>query len=421
MNILGFDISRKTATTISIDTLIKRLESVYETASGVQVTPENCMQSPTVQAIVTRVSRSIETLPVHVFRKSVKEGRNVVERQANHPVEKLLSKPNDWQTSSSYWLDATSWLIRYGNHYAFKSRGQTGPIRKLIPLPAGNVHVKQRNDLSVYYEANMSDGGIREFTISQIHHARGPARNGVMGDSPVSDVREAIALEIAAEKMGAAVFGNGAMPGLIFEFMDGSQGFKTDEERKTFIEDFQQAYSKKGRMKAMLMPKGIKTGQQLTIENEKAQFLETRKNQRSVIAGAFGVPPHLVGDLERATFSNIEQQSLEFVQSVVLPYARIFETAMERDLLTDDDRAGGIIIRFNLDGILRGDFKSRQEGLTLQRMAGVINANDWREQENMNPIPKEDGGEAYYQQGPSGQNAPGTAKPPKDKTNDTAS
>lgn len=421
MNILGFEISRKAATTISIDTLIKRLEAAYETASGVQVTPENCMQSPTVQAIVTRVSRSIETLPVHVFKKSVKDGRNVVERQANHPIERLLSRPNDWQTSSSYWLDATSWLIRYGNHYAFKSRGQTGPIRKLIPMPAGNVDVKQRADLTVYYEATMEDGSRKEFTTSQIHHARGPARNGVKGDSPVVDVREAIALEIAAEKMGAAVFGNGAMPGLIFEFMEGSQGFKTDEERNQFIEDFQEAYSKKGRMKAMLMPKGIKMGQQLTVENEKAQFLETRKNQRSVIAGAFGVPPHLVGDLERATFSNIEQQSLEFVQSVVLPYARIFETAMERDLLTDDDRAGGIIIRFNLDGILRGDFKSRQEGLNLQRMAGVINANDWREQENMNPIPKEDGGEAYYQQGPSGQNAPGTEKPPKDKTDGTAS
>jgi phage portal protein BeeE len=115
------------------------------------------------------------------------------------------------------------------------------------------------------------------------------------------------------------------------------------------------------------------------------------------------VPPHLVGDLSKGTFNNVEQQSLDFVQHAVLPHPRIFEAAMERDLLTDEDRAKGVIIRFNLDAALRGDFKSRQEGLKIQREMGVINANEWREEEGRNPIRDEDGGEVYWVKGPSGQ------------------
>lgn len=388
---------------ISIDTLIRRLEAAYETASGVVVTPENCMESPTVQAIVTAVSRRISTLPVHVLQKTDSDGRTAKERLSSHPVERLLSQPNEWQSATSYWLDSTSSLIRYGNFYAFKARGVTGPIRRLIPLHAGQTEPKQRDDWSVYYETVMQNGSKQELLASQVHHVRGPSRNYLKGDSPISDVREAIALEIAAERMGSSVFGNNAMPGLVFEYMEGSQGFRTDEERKQFIEDFQAVYGKKGRMKALLMPKGIKIGQDIKIENDKAQFLDTRKLQRSVIAGALGVPPHLVGDLERGTFSNIEHQSLDFIQSVVLPYVKMFESAMERDLLTPADRSSGVVIRFNLDGALRGDFKSRQEGLKIQREAGVINPNDWREHEGMNPISAADGGDTYWKEGPSGQ------------------
>lgn len=404
MRLFGLNISlARKAEAISLDTLIRRLEAVHQTAAAVQVTPDNAMESPTVHAIVTAVSRRIASLPVHVLQKTMQDGRERKEPLPNHPVARLLNRPNDWESRVSYWLDAASWLVRYGNYYAFKARGQTGPIRRLVPLHPGRVTVKQQDDLSLAYEV-ISEGGQQNlYRAEQIHHARGPARNGFKGDSPITDVREAIALEIAAERMGASVFGNGAMPGLVFKFMEGSQGFRTEEERKKFVEEFEAAYGRRGRFRALLMPKGIELGQQLTVENEKAQFLETRKLQRSVIAGAFGIPPHMVGDLERATFSNIEEQSLEFVQQVILPYARIFEAAMEGDLLSDADRRGGIVIRFNLDAALRGDFKSRQEGLKIQREAGVISPNDWRERENMNPISVADGGEEFWRQGPSGQ------------------
>jgi len=402
VNFFGLEISRK-ARTLTIDQIINRLAALHETTSGIAVTPENCMESPTVHAVVTAVSRRIATLPVHVIRQRTSDGRTVKEKQPNHPVEALLNNPNSWQNRVTYWLDAVSWLLRHGNHYAFMAQGGTGPVRRLESIPAGHVQPLQDDELNVLYRVQLAGGATQDMTPQEIHHVRGPARNGIAGDSPVTDVRESIALEIAAERFGGSLFGNGAMPGIVFAFADGFAGFRSDAERNQFAEDFHEKFGRSRRFRSLVLPKGMKIEDSVPVENDKAQFLETRKYQRTVIAGAFGVPPHLVGDLERGTFNNVEQQSIEFVLGVVLPYVRMFEAAMERDLLSEQDRRAGIKIRFNLDGALRGDFKTRQEGLKIQREAGVINPNEWREAENMNPIDDDDGGETYWREGPSGQ------------------
>lgn len=391
---------------LSIEQVMKRFEALYETASGISVSPENCEESPTVKAIVTAVTNRIASSPVHVLKKTERDGLTYKEPQPNHHAAQLLGKPNDWQTVTSYWMDAASWLLRYGNYYAFKSRGVTGPIRRLLPLHPCNTNVKQRDDLSVVYETTLNGGARREFDPAQVHHVRLRARDGVKGDSPINDVRESIALEMAAEKFGATFFGNGALPGITFEYEQGSSGFKNDTERQAFIEDFQEKFNKRGRFRAIMPPRGIKVGHTIPVENDKAQFLQLRELQRTIIAGAFGVPPHLVGDLSKGTFNNVEQQAIEFKTNVVLPLVRIFESAMERDLLNASDRANGIIIRFNLDGDLRGDFKSRQEGLAIMRQNGAINADEWREMENMNPR-TDGGGQSYFDTGPSGQTAGG--------------
>jgi len=412
VNILGVNISWQRRADIGIDTLIKRLEAVYETSSGVAVTPDNCEQSPTVKAMVTAITRRFAVMPVHVYKKTTSGGRTTKELQPTHPVEKLLNKPNDWQARTSYWMDSASWLLRFGNYYAFKGRGQTGPIRRLYPLQPSAIRPQQDNEFNVTYKAILPGGRYEEYTSSQIHHARLAARDGVTGDSPVSDIREAIAMEIAAERFGASLFGNGAMPGLIFEYKDGNQGHEKDEARTQFQDDIQTAYSRKGRFKAMLMPKGISAPTLLPIENDKAQFLELRQYQRTVIAGAWGCPPHLVGDLSKGTYNNVEQQDQNFTTNVILPLVRVFEAAMERDLLTPEDVRNGIIIRFNPDATLRANFKDRQAGLAVQRQNGIINADEWREGEGMNPR-LDGGGGTYYEQGPSGQ-TPASDDPPDD-------
>lgn len=409
MNLFGWELSRKTATTLSIDQAIRLIAAAHETLSGISVTPENCMQSPTVHAIVTGMSRLMISCPVHVYQKSTSDGRTKKEILGSHPVEKLLNRPNEWQTRADYWGDATSSLIRYGRYFAYIGRGKTGPIRRLIPLVAGACTIKQDDDWNITVDVNQTSGQPKPYPLSELHYARGPARDFLKGDSPIDDCREAIALEIAAEKFGASFFGGGAMPGIIFKFMEGFQEWKTDEGKKKFIDDFQKAFTGRGRFKSLLLPKGMEVSQSIGIENDKAQFLETRKYQRTVIAGMLGIPLYMVGDLDRQTFNNSEQQSINKVAEAGLPIVRIFEASMERDFLTQDDRNSGVIIRFNMDGPLRGDFKTRQEGLQIQRMNGVINGNDWRETENMNPISKTDGGDEYWRQGPSGQS--GIPKP----------
>lgn len=351
------------------------------------VTPQNCMQSPTVHAVVTAVSRRMGQTPVHVYRKTMdSRGRVAKEAMPNHSVSLLLNSPNKWQSRYDFWQDAASAFLRFGNFYAYKTQGNQGPIRELLPLDPGNVEPEQDpRTWEVRYRLTQDRATTSTEPFGKILHARSTSRNFVKGDSPVNDCSTAIALEILAERFGANFFKNGALPFLILSYMDGTAGFETEQQEKEFLDQVKEAYGGNKQLSAMLMPKGINKPDTLSIKNDEAQFLETRKLQRTIIAGAFGVPPHLVGDLERATFNNVEQQDKDFTQNVVLPVAKAFEAAMERDLLTQKDRNEGLIIRFNLDSILRASFKDRQEGLQIQRQNGVINANEWREHEGMNP------------------------------------
>jgi HK97 family phage portal protein len=268
-------------------------------------------------------------------------------------------------------------------------------VRGLQPIRPSAVTVTQDDQtLAPRYRATLVGGAQRDIPADRMHHVRGAARDFLEGDSPVLDVREAIAHEIALERHGASLFGNGAFPFLLFNIAQGFKGFVDKKEEEAFIASIKSLSGGRRAHSGFFMPKGIEAKEILT-PNDQAQFIESRKHQRTVIAAAFGVPPHLVGDLERATFNNVEQQDTDFVINVVMPIAQAFESAMERDLLTDEDRRSGVIVRFNLDAVQRADFKSRQEGLQIQRQNGAINANEWREADGRNPIAEKDGGEEY--------------------------
>lgn len=400
MRIFGYEIRKKSGS-ISIDTLIARLDAAFRTESGVAVTPDNAMESPTVRAIVTSISSSIASVPLKIFRRETFEKRIRKVEQPNHPLTALFKAPNAFQDSATFWLDAVSWLLRYGNFYALKGQGRTGPIRELTPILPDDMRV-ELNEASNLIYSSVSNG--RVYDSGDVVHARLAARNGYKGDSPIMDVRNAIGFEIAAERMGASVFANGAMPSLLFNYQEGfSEAFSSEEEEQKFIRDFQEKYSKVGRFQSMMVPYGIKADT-ITVDFEKSQFIGSRQYQRTVIAGAFGFPPHMAGDMSASSFNNVEQQSLNFIIHVVRPIMKILESSLERSLLTADERAGGYIIRFDLDILTRVDFKARQEGLKIKREMGVINANDWREEDDQNPISEGDGGETYWTQGPSGQN-----------------
>jgi HK97 family phage portal protein len=406
---------------LSISTVIARIEALQQAASGITVTPENCLMSPTVNAIIGQVTKRMATLPVHVYETSESNGRATRKRLRSHWLEKLLRAPNDWTDSSTWTLDGVSQFLRYGNFVSVIGRGVTGPPRQLWMQNAGNVRPKiDHAEKRLRYEVTEPNGAKQTYELHEVLHVRGASRDGIWGESPVEWCKEAIALEIAAERMAGATFGNGAQPGLVFEF-DGVGGFKTDEQRDKFVADFTAATSGKKRFTSMLLPKGIKVGSQVAIEYDKLQLIASRQYQRTVICGAFGAPPHLAGDLSKMTYGNSEQVALDLVQGMILPIVKAYESAIERQLLTPADRNAGIVVRFNLDAALRGDFKSRQEGLAIQRDRGIINPNDWREHENLNPIAAADGGETYWQNGPSGQGkdqAKPKDEPPRDDAED---
>ena len=363
----------------SFETILRILAA--QSGSLGAVTPENCMRSPTVRAIVTAISRRIASTPVHVYQTSMRKGREVKEKLPNHPIANLLRQPNEWQSRFDYWQDAASAYVRHGKYIAKIGRGATGPIRRLYPVKPSAVEVKQdRDTLAVTFSYNGE-----EWPFEKVHFVRGPSRDFVTGDSPVSDLSTTIALELAAEEYGATFFQNGAVPLLMFQYKQGFKGFKTPADEQKFTDLFQTAFGGNKRHSAFLLPPGIETGDPVPVENEKAQFLQTRQTQRNIIAGAFGVPPYHVGDLTSGKYNNVEQQSEDFTLNVIMPPVQAFESAMERDFFTPADRNAGLKIRFNLDAELRASFFERQQGQQVQLQNGVITPNDWREREGLPP------------------------------------
>lgn len=381
---------QETKTGEFMDVLRRLIASQQGVVGG--VTPNTCMKSPTVHAIVTAVSRRLAVTPIHIFEKTESNGKVTKKRLPSHPVANLLRAPNKWQSPYDFWQDATSCLMRWGRFHAFKSRGATGPIRELLPLDPSGVKADQNpKTWQIVYRVNQGGDSKREYAPTQLFNVRGPARDFVQGDSPVEDVNVAISLEILAERFGANFFQNGALPLMIFGFMEGSAGFETREQEEQFLSDLKDAFGGDKMLTSMLLPKGMEKKGDVQLDLQSLQMVEARRYQRTVIAGAWGVPPHLVGDLERGTFNNVEQQDKDFTQNVVMPVAKAFEAAIERDLFTTQDRLANRVARFNLDSTLRADFKSRQEGLQIQRSNGIINADEWREIEGKNPRADEHG------------------------------
>ena len=371
--------------------VLRRLVLAQSGSLGSFVNPDSCMKSPTVHAIVTAISRRLAITPVHVYQKSEVDGKDTKQKLGNHPIEKLLRMPNQWQSSYDFWQDAGSTIVRHGRFYSYKS-GFGGSRKELLPLDPKVVEPKQdEKTWQVTYKVTTTGDQHQEYKPSQMFAARGPARDFLKGDSTVTDVNVAIGLEILAETFGANFFKNGALPLMIFKYAEGSAGFETKEQEEQFLADVKEAFGGSNQLSSMLVPKGIDMPDTLSMEHDKAQFLETRQYQRTVIAGAFGVPPHLTGDLSRGTFNNVEQQDKDFTLNVILPYVRCFESSMERDLLSEGERDDGIVIRFNMDADLRASFKERQEGLQIQRSNGIISANEWREMEGKNPRTDDEG------------------------------
>ena len=364
------------------------------TAAGKVVNERTAMQTTAVYACVRILAESIAGLPLHVYAYKG-QGK---ERMPAHPLYFLLhDAPNPEMTSFVFRETLMTHLLLWGNAYAQILRDGMGRVVGLYPLLPDRMDVGRDSKTGeLYYlytrsteeSPNFKEAGQIRLRRTDVLHIPGLGFDGLVGYSPIAMAKTAIGIAIATEEYGATFFQNGARPAGVLEH----PGVVKDPEK--LRESWHSVYGgTKNVGKIALLEEGVKY-QQIAIPPEEAQFLQTRKFQIDEIARLYRVPPHMVGDLEKSSFSNIEQQSLEFVKYTLNPWVVRWEQALQKALLSNRERKD-YFIRFNVDGLLRGDYKSRMEGYAIGRQNGWLSANDIRSIEDMNPINADEGGDLY--------------------------
>ena len=362
-------------------------------SAGKRVNERSAMQMTAVYSCVRILAEAVAGLPLHLYRYKEDGGK---EKAIDHPLYLLLhDEPNPEMSSFVFRETLMTHLLLWGNAYAQIIRNGKGEVIALYPLMPDRMTVDRDRDGKLYYEYTVSTddaptvkGTVVRLKPSDVLHIPGLGFDGLVGYSPIAMAKNAIGMAIACEEYGAKFFANGAAPGGVLEH----PGTIKDPQRVR--ESWQSTFGGSGNAnKIAVLEEGMKYTP-IGISPEQAQFLETRKFQINEIARIFRVPPHMVGDLEKSSFSNIEQQSLEFVKYTLEPWVIRWEQSIQRTLLTQEEKSA-YFVKFNLEGLLRGDYQSRMNGYATARQNGWMSANDIRELENLDRIPAEEGGDLY--------------------------
>lgn len=361
--------------------------------SGKRVNERTSMQMTAVYSCVRILSEAVAGLPLHLYQYTDNGSK---EKAVEHPLYFLLhDEPNPEMTSFVFRETLMTHLLLWGNAYAQIIRNGKGEIMALYPLMPDRMTVDRDEKGRLYYEYMVSSddaptmkGSTVKLPPSEVLHIPGLGFDGLVGYSPIAMAKNAIGMAIACEEYGAKFFANGAQPSGVLEHPG------TIKDPSRVRESWTQTFGgSQNANKVAVLEEGMKYTP-ISISPEQAQFLETRKFQINEIARIFRVPPHMVGDLEKSSFSNIEQQSLEFVKYTLDPWVSRWEQSIVRSLLTAEEKKQ-YFVKFNVDGLLRGDYQSRMNGYAIGRQNGWMSANDIRELENLDRIPEELGGDLY--------------------------
>ena len=361
--------------------------------AGKSVTERSAMQMTAVYSCVRILAEAVAGLPLHLYRYKDDGGK---EKATDHPLYLILhDEPNPEMSSFVFRETLMTHLLLWGNAYAQIIRNGKGEVMALYPLMPNKMSVDRDENGQLYYtytrsaeEAKTAETGRVILLPKDVLHIPGLGFDGLVGYSPIAMAKNAIGLAIATEEYGAKFFANGAAPSGVLEHPG------TIKDPSRVREAWQSQFGGSANSgKIAVLEEGMKYTP-ISISPEQAQFLETRKFQINEIARIFRVPPHMVGDLEKSSFSNIEQQSLEFVKYTLDPWVVRWEQSIARTLLSEDEKRT-YFVKFNLEGLLRGDYASRMTGYATARQNGWMSANDIRELENLDRIPAEEGGDLY--------------------------
>ena len=329
-------------------------------ASGKQVNERTSMQMTAVYSCVRILSEAVASLPLNVYRYTDTGGK---EKAFDHPLYRLLhDEPNPEMSSFIFRETLMTHLLLWGNAYAQIIRNGKGEVIALYPLMPDRMTVDRDANGRLYYKYRKSnddaptmESGVVNLAPSDVLHVPGLGFDGLVGYSPIAMAKNAIGLAIAAEEYGSKFYANGAAPSGVLEH----PGTLKDPTRVR--DSWNSTFGGSSNShKVAVLEEGMKYTP-ISISPNEAQFLETRKFQINEIARIFRVPPHMVGDLEKSSFSNIEQQSLEFVKYTLDPWVIRWEQALYRTLLSEEEKKT-LFFKFNVEGLLRGDYQSRMQG-----------------------------------------------------------
>ena len=368
-----------------------------QSSAGKTVNERTAMQMTAVYAAVRILAEGVASLPLHVYRRGENGDRSKAEDMNLFYL--LHDKPNPEMTSFIFREALMCHLLLFGNAYAQVLRNGRGEVAALYPLLPNKMSVERDEKGQLFYRYIRNDnepptmqGNTVLLMPSEVLHIPGLGFDGLVGYSPISMTKNAIGLGLAAEEYGSRFFANGAAPAGVLEH----PGVIKDVSklRESWNETFG---GSRNAGKVAILEEGLHFNP-ISMSPQDSQLLETRQFQLTEIARIFRIPPHMLGDLSKATFSNIEHESLEFVKYTLTPWICRWESSLTDALLSREEQKK-YEIRFNVDGLLRGDYKSRMEGYAVGINNGFLCPNDVRRLEGFDLIPEEKGGNSFLVQG----------------------
>lgn len=357
-------------------------ESAYEELFGTQptkvVSPDLAMKLSAVYACVYVLSSSIAQLPLHVKRKN----KDKVETEKEHPAYYLLhDNPNFWQTSYKLREYAQSSALLYGNAYIHIVRNRNGAVQSLESLEPWKVQLLKNGGRYIY--AYYDDDQTLSISPDDIIHIKALGPSIKTGKSVIQTHAETIGLGLDARKFASGFFGGNARPAGILSVKTPLNSNAWENFKKMWKEAQDKLRSEEN--KTILLPAELDY-RALTISPVDTELLAMMKLTRSEIAGIFNVPAHMINDLEKATFSNISEQTIQFIRYSVMPWVVNWEQELNRKIFTEAERKAGYFVKFNLAGIMRGTAGERATFYHNAITDGWMSRNEARQLEDMNPV-----------------------------------
>lgn len=343
---------------------------------SIRVTDSSAMTISAVYRAVSLISGHLSMMPIHVHEDGIGGARVL-----GHKIEKLFKSPCGDMDGMFFRQFLTACLLLRGNAYCWIESSPWGEVLSLTPIHPDNVQPeKVKGTMRLRYRVTDDDGHQQTYTSADIWHIKGFSLDGLVGLSVIAVARESMAGNLAAQAYAERYFQNDARPHSGAIELPATFKFADDEARKKYRANIQRNQTGKNRGKIMVLEGGAQY-KDIAVSNADAQFLESRKFGIEEVARWFGVPPHMIGSLDKATFSNIVQQTQDYINNTLLYWCRRFEESISWAFIQDEK-----IVRLYLNEILRGDIKTRYDAYRVGIIGGFLSPNEARADDGRAPL-----------------------------------